>query len=1148
MSKTFSIAKGEFFRYFISPLAYVYLICFLLLNSSFALYFGGIFTSGNASLQPMFDFMPWIFLLFIPGISMRLWAEEFKSGTILQIMTLPVSANAFVWGKFLAAWGFCSMALLLTFPFVITVNILGNPDNGVIFNSYLGAFLLAGAMLAVSQTASALTKNQVIALVIAVFLNLLFFLSGLEYVLSFFRSFAPDYIIDMISSFSFLTHSFSFNFGLFELRDLVFFGSLIIMFNFFTGLIISLKTSGTVNWLKTSSVIGSIIAAVLIFTAFVGINLFANNVLRRSRIDFTQEQLFTPSDATRRILQNLPSPVTAKVYYSPILGERDEQMRIFFDNLRLTLKTYQSLSGGKFSFRIYNPEPLSDIEDRAIQSGLQALPVSDFNTAAYFGIVLVNEDGYSRTIPFLPLSRQHLLEQDLTENIYLLEHQKETLGLISSLPLLGAENNGMINQPWQIAEELQKYYNIKTVRTPEDLAGIKLLMIIHPQQMPKELEDAIYKFSTSGGKILAFFDIAAESLRLVGPQTVLMSSSDYGRLPQKWGFKFYNTGVVADLGNSSQVTVETADYSETTQDLIQFYLPKDSFFSDLPETANLKRILTTSASVFTPLKDAPVYFVPLIQAGQQSQLMPSAVVTQNIHPAEILRRFKPDGYPKYIAARIISQKQDKPFDLIVVGDSDLLYDSFWTTSTQISGQNYNIPLLDNANFVLNALESLSGNTVLTSLRGKTKLHRPFADLEQLQKETLRQFKIKEKDIFDEIERIKSGLQEIWNKKDFEERQNFTPDELSIISKIKNNLDKKRRELYTIRFELNRNMQQAEFWVKLADIYSVPALILLVLLALKLRKIKLKRPALPQFNRRFAILSASAAFCLGLGFCSILFLPEKNIPSYENQPLFPELKKEINNVARIRLQNKSGELLFVKENGQWMLSQQPSFLVNQNRIKSFLSALMQASFYEKKAGKIENLPRFGLLPLDNPDSKTTFIELGNAGKKTILSFETGDYNISLSRGGSGAYIRFPEQFQIWLAAIELIDLNMDYHYWTYANLWNLQFGRLSSVNGQNNIDYVAKITSLLLNTPLQAASLPIEGRPDLILNISGEYFTNLEISFYKHEQKNYVQFKFNQIKDNAVLQNFAKQTQNKFYLLSSADMEKIKNAADTKPSR
>lgn len=1145
MPKILLIAKGEFCRYFISPLAYVYLICFLLLNSSFALYFGEIFSSGNASLQPMFDFLPWIYLLFIPGIAMRLWAEEFKSGSILQIMTLPVSTNAFVWGKFLAAWAFCTLALLLTFPFVITINILGSPDNGIIFNSYLGAFLLSGAMLAISQTASALTKNQVIALVIAVIFNLLFFLSGLEYVLSFFRSFTPTYIIDMISSFSFLTHSFNFNFGLFELRDIIFFGSLIALFNCLTLLIISFKTAGSINWLKTNSTIGSIIAAALIFISFIGINLFANNLLRNPRIDFTEEKLFTPSEATRKVLQNLPAPVMAKVYYSPILGERDEQMRLFFDNLRLMLKTYQRLSNGNFSFRIYDPEPLSDIEDKAIQAGIQGLPVSDLNSAAYFGIVLVNENGFSRTIPFFPQTGQKLLEQNLTENIYLLEHQKKKLGLLSSLPILGAKHNTIINQPWQIADELRKYYDIKPINTPDDLEGINLLMIVHPQKMPEDMEKAIYDFSISGGKILAFFDIAAESLRLAGPQLSLMNTSDYGTLPTKWGFKFFGHNVVADLGNSSQVTVETADYAGTTQDLIQFYLPKESFFADLPETANLKRMLTTSASVFLPQKEASIYFIPLIRAGKNSQLMPAAVVTKSIHPAEILRRFKADEYPKYIAARIISQKEETPFDIIVVGDSDLLYDSFWTTSDQIGNQSYNIPLLDNANFVLNALDSLSGNTDLASLRGKSKISRPFTDLEQKQKENLRQFKVKEKDIFDEINKIKSGLQEIWNKKDFEGRQNFTPDELSIISKIKNNLDAKRRELFLIRSNLNAQMEQTEFLVKLVNIYTIPGLLILCILLFKLHRTKFSPVTRPQFNKRFLILLGISVGCTVLGLYSISYLPEKNIPTYENKPLFPQLVQEVNNVTQIHLQNKNKELLFIKEDNRWILKQHPDFMVNQNRIRSFLTSLIQASIYEKKADKVENLPRFGLLPLDNPNSKTTLIQLKNTTGNTIVSFEVGDYNIDLSRGSSGAYIRLPGQFQIWLVAIELIDLNMDYHYWTYADLWNLQFGRLSTINQQTNADYIAGLAGLFLNTQLTTTDANITENPILELNISGEYFDKLNLSFYKHQNNFYVQYKFNQIGNNTVLQKFAAQTANKFYLISTSDMEKIKDAANPK---
>ena len=580
MNKILTIAKGELYRYFISPLAYIYLICFLLLNSSFSLYFGGVFASGNASLKPMFDFLPWLYLIFIAGIAMRLWAEEFKSGTILQLMTLPVSIESFVWGKFLASWAFCSLGLALTFPFIITLNILGSPDNGIIFCSYIGAFLISGAMLAISQTASALSKNQVIALVIAIILNLMFFLSGLEYILGFFRNFAPDYIIEMIASFSFLTHASNYSFGLFELSSFIFLTSIIVLFNFLTVLIISFKTSGTASWLQTTTSFECFIAALFCLGAFIGLNMFSENTLNQIRWDFTEEALFSPSQTTKKILKNLPSPVFARVYYSPLLGERDERMRESFEKLKQTLKTYQEISDGKFSYRIYNPEPLSITEDRALQAGLQGLPVSDLNAAVYFGVAFSNENGHQSVIPFFPLERQKFLEQDLTEKIYLLEHQKKHLGIFTSLPLFGKNNGTIVSQPWQIIKELQKYYTLIDIKSSKDLEKADILMIAHPQNLSKEMEDAIYNYSVSGKKILAFFDIAPEALLLSGPQSAPSTASDFGNLPQKWGFRFFNQQTVADLNNATQITLDEADYTETTQDLIQFYLTPDSFEAD----------------------------------------------------------------------------------------------------------------------------------------------------------------------------------------------------------------------------------------------------------------------------------------------------------------------------------------------------------------------------------------------------------------------------------------------------------------------------------------------------------------------------------------------------------------------------------------
>ena len=260
-----TIVKYELLRYFLSPLAYVYLVSYLLLSGSCAVYFGHFFVNGQANLWSLFDYQPWIYLLFIPGISMRSWAEEFRSKSIIQLMTSPVKLQAAVWGKFLASWLFACFAITLTFPFWITVNIYGTPDNTVIFIGYLACFVLAGAMLAISQTMSSLTKNPVISLVLSVFVNLLFFWSGFEYVLFWARELFSDVIVDTIISFSFLTHFDTLSRGLVEFRDIIYFGSLIVFFNLLTMVFVSLRTKGTSGLISSANLKHGFIVLFLLY-------------------------------------------------------------------------------------------------------------------------------------------------------------------------------------------------------------------------------------------------------------------------------------------------------------------------------------------------------------------------------------------------------------------------------------------------------------------------------------------------------------------------------------------------------------------------------------------------------------------------------------------------------------------------------------------------------------------------------------------------------------------------------------------------------------------------------------------------------------------------------------------------------------------
>ena len=244
MRQLFAVFKREFAAYFATPLAYVFIVIFLFAMGAFTFYIGHFFENGTADLQVFFGFHPWLYLFLVPAISMRLWAEERRSGTMELLLTLPVPLWATVAGKYLAAWAFTGIALLLTFPIWITVNYLGHPDNGVILASYIGSFLMAGAYLAIGGAISACTNNQVIAFVVSVVVCFLFTISGAPLVLDFFRGWAPLALVNAVSSFSFLTHFTAISAGVIDLRDLIFFFSLIALFLAANVVVVDLKKTG----------------------------------------------------------------------------------------------------------------------------------------------------------------------------------------------------------------------------------------------------------------------------------------------------------------------------------------------------------------------------------------------------------------------------------------------------------------------------------------------------------------------------------------------------------------------------------------------------------------------------------------------------------------------------------------------------------------------------------------------------------------------------------------------------------------------------------------------------------------------------------------------------------------------------------------
>mgnify|MGYP005703773863 FL=1 len=229
LNKTYIILDRELKGYFRTPLASIFLLVFLALSSGMTFFLGSFFERDQADLTAFFSWHPWLFLVLMPAIGMRLWAEERRSGTIELLITLPVTNTQLVVGKFLASWIFTLIALILTMPIWITVNYLGEPDNHVILISYFGSWLMAGAFLALTSCLSALTKNQVIAFIISSISGFVLIMAGFNLVLSAVRSWSPNWITETISSMSFLSHFSRIQMGVFDLSTLVFFISMIIL-------------------------------------------------------------------------------------------------------------------------------------------------------------------------------------------------------------------------------------------------------------------------------------------------------------------------------------------------------------------------------------------------------------------------------------------------------------------------------------------------------------------------------------------------------------------------------------------------------------------------------------------------------------------------------------------------------------------------------------------------------------------------------------------------------------------------------------------------------------------------------------------------------------------------------------------------------
>lgn len=665
MSVTRTLIKRELYRFFLTPVAYVFMGLFFVLSGALTFFLGDFLGANRADLNAFFQFLPWLFLLFIPALTMGLWSEERGRGTLELLLTLPLSTFRANCAKYFSVLAFLAVTLFLTFPLVLTVFYLGDPDFGVILSGYVGAFLVGAQFAAMGLFCSSLTKNQVVAFVSSAALCFFFLVMGTPLVLTFFAAWAPDGLMDFLSRLSLISAFENWTRGVFYLGDVVNVVIISALFVFLAAVMIEKKEKGGDIMMMAkirqrpspessdrsySSVAMYVMAGLVVL---FGVNL---TVGKSWFLDTTEEGLYTLSPGTRTIVSSLSEPVTVRLYYSRALGQQAPQYGAFADRILELLKTYQDLSSGKLKVSVYNPTPFSDQEDEAISIGLKGIPAPT-GEKLYLGLVATAGGQDRQVIPFFPVERERYLEYDLTQALYrLTQPAQKTLAVLSTIPVLGQSDDllGRGGQrSWMIMDQLKPFFVLNPLATTVTAIPEKtdILMLIQPQTLGRETLKAVDRYVAAGGRLLLFMDPFVET-QGQSPAAAGDVSPELSQLLKAWGLHFDGSHFVADAALGRRVTGNVGGYERQLTYYGWLSVPKAKMQSDDTVMADLDILTLASAGSFAAIPTSGLRQTVLLSSSGESAAMDLSYIRPTPDVGRLLKDFSPAKTPFPLAVRI----------------------------------------------------------------------------------------------------------------------------------------------------------------------------------------------------------------------------------------------------------------------------------------------------------------------------------------------------------------------------------------------------------------------------------------------------------------------------------------------------------------
>ena len=624
----------------------------------------------------------------------------------------------------------------------------------------------------------------------------------------------------------------------------------------------------------------SLAALACVAVMLVSVNIIAAQFLPQ-RFDLTAERLYTLSPGTRQTLARIDEPITLRFYYSTRLGETVPSYGVYAHRVRELLDQYVAAAHGKIRLEVYDPQPFSAIEDRAVAFGLQAVPLNAQGEQVYFGLAGTNSTDDERTIPFFAPQRERLLEYDLTRLVHTLAVPKRTVvGLISSLPLAGdpiAALQGEASRPMAVLQQLRQLDDVKMLPSALDAipAGTDVLMLVHPQKLPAKTLFAIDQFVLNGGKALIFVDPYSEMQAHGGPADMAVDS-DLEPLFKAWGVRLEPNTVAADRRDARRVVVPTGAGGGKPLPYVAWLDLKDGELNrDDPITASLSSVTVASAGIIEPLSGATTTFEPLITTSPDAMKLPVDKVAGFPDVVGLLIHFKPTGMRYTLAAHItgpaetafpdgppkaaatpgkpaatpakpaappaktseFTAKSAGPINVVVVADTDMLDDRAWAQSQDFFGRQVVAPLADNADFVANAIDVLSGGEELIGLRSRGSSVRPFEVVERIQRAADDRYAAKEHALEQKLKATQAKLRDLTTGAPAKADANtpLSPEQAKAVEQFRTDLLATRRALRRVREAQRQDIEQLKAILEFCDIALVPIVVALAAIVLGLTR-------------------------------------------------------------------------------------------------------------------------------------------------------------------------------------------------------------------------------------------------------------------------------------------------------------------------